>query len=261
MKLIFDSSALIPTSKYTVGKKRICEYLIEYVEIHIPSSVKNETVVHPDKFPSEATLQALISQGKIIVDSVQATTDEAKKILSGYTLGPGEQDAILLYLQNQQEFDTLIIDDYVAAMVCQRLQIDSMLLLDLFVQLGRKGKIPRDLAIKMICNVAPRYNLGFIKHSLLMLDEYKEIVARLEALEREVFELKQDMKDFRREMNERFDRINERFDRMNERFDRMNERFDQMYERIGSMMKWAIGILALFGTMITVLLAISQFVK
>jgi len=48
---------------------------------------------------------------------------------------------------------------------------------------------------------------------------------------------------------------------MNERFDRMSERFDRMYERMLVMTRWTVGTLALFGTAITILLAISQFVK
>jgi hypothetical protein len=41
----------------------------------------------------------------------------------------------------------------------------------------------------------------------------------------------------------------------------VNLRFDTMYDRIGSMMKWTVGTLGLFGTLITILLAVSQFGK
>ena len=104
-------------------------------------------------------------------------------------------------------------------------------------------------------------------------DEFRQILSRLDILERDVADLKTEVRDLRREMNERFDRVNERFDRMylemnerferlqaemNERFDRMNERFDQMYERMLSMTRWTVGTLALFGTIITILLAVGQ---
>ena len=107
-------------------------------------------------------------------------------------------------------------------------------------------------------------------------DEFRQILSRLDILERDVSDLKTEVRDLRREMNERFDRMyiemngrferlqaemNERFDRMNERFDRMNERFDQMYERMLSMTRWTIGTLALFGTIITILLAVGQFAR
>lgn len=92
-------------------------------------------------------------------------------------------------------------------------------------------------------------------------DEFREVLSRLDIVEHDLSELKTEVKELRREMNERFDRVNERFDRINERFDRMNERFDQMYERMTSLVKWTVGTLALFGGIISILLAIGQFVK
>lgn len=41
----------------------------------------------------------------------------------------------------------------------------------------------------------------------------------------------------------------------------MNERFDRVYERIESMTKWTVGTLALFGTLITILLAIDRLAQ
>lgn len=99
-------------------------------------------------------------------------------------------------------------------------------------------------------------------------DEFREVLSRLDIVEHDLADLKVQVHELRKEMNERFDRMNERFDRMNERFDginerfdRINERFDQMYERMTSLMKWTVGTLALFGSIISILLAIGQFVK
>jgi predicted nucleic acid-binding protein len=175
-KVIFDSSALIPASKYAVDGRLICEYLAESVEIHIPAAVQNETVVQPEKFAGEAALQKLIAQEKIIVATIRPA-DSAMELLARYKLGLGEQEAILLYLQNEDKFDGIILDDYVAAIVCRRLQIGAMLLLDLIVQLAREHLLPRDLAVAMIAQIAPRYNRGFIEHSLHMLGEPKIAVA------------------------------------------------------------------------------------
>lgn len=83
-------------------------------------------------------------------------------------------------------------------------------------------------------------------------DEYRQVLTRLDILEHDVGDVKQELGDLRREMNERFDR-------MNERFDRVNERFDEMYDRIMVMTRWTIGVIALFGTAVTILLAIAQF--
>jgi len=74
-------------------------------------------------------------------------------------------------------------------------------------------------------------------------------------------EVRTDYREFRREMNEFRKEVNERFDRMNERFDRMNERFDRMYGRMGSWMKWTVGTIAFFGTLITVLVGIGQLAR
>lgn len=101
----------------------------------------------------------------------------------------------------------------------------------------------------------------FIKEKAPTREEHREIISRLDTieirlgnlekrmdgLEKRMDRLDTDVKDFRKEMNERFDKI--------------NERFDTLYTLMASSIKWTVGTLALFGTMITVLLAISQFVK
>lgn len=106
-----------------------------------------------------------------------------------------------------------------------------------------------------------RWVREILENNAVSRDEYRQILSRFdrletrfEVLERDVSELREDFKDFRREVNQRFDLVHDRFDRMSERFDRM-------YERMGSMVKWTVGTLALFGTLITILLAIGQFVK
>lgn len=68
-------------------------------------------------------------------------------------------------------------------------------------------------------------------------------------------------------MNERFDRMNERSVEMERhfgnRFDQMNQHFemrlDQMNERIIVQTRWLIGTIALFGTILSILMAIATF--
>lgn len=138
-----------------------------------------------------------------------------------------------------------------------------------------------------------------IREKAVPRDEYREVLSRLDALEKDVAlikgelsltraelsqgqaqlraefnqgqaqlraEFREDLSQIRREINERFDRVNEHFDRVNERFDRVNERFDQMGARFDEMYhqmvvqtRWLVGALAVIGTMISVLLAIAQF--
>jgi len=174
-KVIFDSSALIPASKYVLNEKSVCEHLTDYVEIHIPAAVHRETLAQPEKFAGGAVLQNLIAQKKITV-AAPPPNGATTEILSTYRLGPGEQEAILLYQQNQEKFDGLILDDYVATIVCRRLQIGALLLLDLIVQLEREQIMPHALAVEMIAKIAPRYHRGFIEHSLHMLGEPKAVV-------------------------------------------------------------------------------------
>jgi len=85
-------------------------------------------------------------------------------------------------------------------------------------------------------------------------DEYREVLSRLDVLEH-------DMADVKASLNDLHHTMDERFDRMNERFDRMNERFDEMYRHISTMTRWTVGTLALFGAIITILMAIAQFTR
>jgi len=96
-----------------------------------------------------------------------------------------------------------------------------------------------------------------MRPDIVTKDEYREILSRLDLLERDYSGIKEEVFHLRKEINERFDRLNEQF---NERFDRMNERFDRMYQQVTSMVKWTVGTIALFGTIITILTAISKFV-
>jgi len=105
-------------------------------------------------------------------------------------------------------------------------------------------------------------------------DEYRELLSRLDGLEKDVSLIKEELAktraefhnsqaqmrtEFRQELGELRREMHERFDRMNERFDRMNERFDQMSERMLVQTRWLIGSIALFGTILTILMAIAQF--
>jgi hypothetical protein len=96
-------------------------------------------------------------------------------------------------------------------------------------------------------------------------NEFREVLIKLDVLERDVAELKADVQDMRKEFKmdimELRKEMNDLRREMNERFDRMNERFDNMYERMTSLVKWTVGTLALFGTIITILYAIRLFIK
>jgi len=110
---------------------------------------------------------------------------------------------------------------------------------------------------------------GVLEERAVFRDEFRQILSRLDVLERDVAALQADVRELRREMNERFDRLygemNERFDRfyreMNERFDGIGERMDRMYHQMVVQTRWLIGALAVIGTVISLLLAIGQFAR
>jgi len=99
---------------------------------------------------------------------------------------------------------------------------------------------------------------GVLEERAVSRDELRQILFRLDVLERDVAALQADIRELRREMNERFDRL---YREMNERFDRMGERMDRMYHQMVVQTRWLIGALAVIGTVISLLLAIVQFAR
>ena len=99
---------------------------------------------------------------------------------------------------------------------------------------------------------------GVLEERAVSRDEFRQILSRLDVLERDVADLQADVRELRREMNERFDRLHRE---MNERFDRMGERMDRMYQQMVVQTRWLIGALTVIGTVISLLLTIGQFVR
>jgi len=117
-----------------------------------------------------------------------------------------------------------------------------------------------------------------IKEKAVPRDEYREVLSRLDGLEKDILlvkeeqarmrvefredqaqmrdEFREELGQLRREMNQRFDEINKRFDGMNQRFE---SRLDQMSERMLVQTRWLIGSIALFGTILTIMMGIAQF--
>ena len=126
---------------------------------------------------------------------------------------------------------------------------------------------------------------AFIKEKGVTRDEYREILSRLDKIDKDLEGIKeeqgrqrQDIGQLRQEINDRFDRMNnefndrldrmnnemnERFDRMNnemnERFDRINDRLDRMNERLQSTIKWMVGVTLGMGSLLAVLMSIYKF--
>ena len=91
-----------------------------------------------------------------------------------------------------------------------------------------------------------------VKERAVPRDEYRQVLSRLDILEHDVAGLKEDVRQVRHE-------IGKLRDEMNQRFDTLNARFDTLYERMLVQTRWTVGSIVLFGTIITVLLAVAQF--
>ena len=68
---------------------------------------------------------------------------------------------------------------------------------------------------------------------------------------------------FNQRLNEQSAQFNQRLDeqsrQLNERIDAVNERIDGLHEQMRVQTRWTVGTIALFGTIVTVLLAIAEF--
>ena len=120
-----------------------------------------------------------------------------------------------------------------------------------------------------------------IRERAVHRDDFREVLSRLDVLENEVAGIDDRLDRF----ETRFDQINQRFDQQSaqfdqrldqqsaqfdqrldqqsaqfdQRLDKMNERFDRLHEQMRVQTRWTVGTIALFGTIVTVLLAIAQF--
>jgi tetrahydromethanopterin S-methyltransferase subunit G len=101
-------------------------------------------------------------------------------------------------------------------------------------------------------------------------DEYREVLSRLDVIEERLDQIDGRLGRIETRIDRVEDRIdqqsaafNQRLDALNERLDQQRSEFDQrldaMHEQMRVMMRWTVGTIALFGTLITVLIAIAEF--
>jgi predicted nuclease with TOPRIM domain len=84
-----------------------------------------------------------------------------------------------------------------------------------------------------------------VKERTVVRDEYREVLSRLDMLEHRIGDVENQVSQLRTEMQ-------------GFRSD-MDERFDRLSDRMLVQTRWLIGSIALFGTVMTILLAIAQF--
>jgi hypothetical protein len=98
-------------------------------------------------------------------------------------------------------------------------------------------------------------------------DEYRQVLSRLDVLEHDVADIKENVRELRGEMRSEIGGLRGEIgglrDEMNKRFVEMERHFevrlDQMSERMLMQTRWLIGSIALFGTILTILQAIAHF--
>lgn len=167
LHLIFDSCSLITAAKFSVDNRLILDVILEIAEISIPEEIRLETTKELTKYKDAKEIQTRIADGKIIVKQVLWDKNIFKN-LEDYNIDLGEKEAILLYLENK-DFDFLVVDDFLAAIICSRFKINHFLLLDLIVHCVNSKLIDPELAIKIVNSIRSRYHIGFVNHTLSMI--------------------------------------------------------------------------------------------
>ena len=99
-----------------------------------------------------------------------------------------------------------------------------------------------------------------IKEKAVPRDEYREVLSRLDGLEKDVSAIKEALFQTRAEFREDQVQMRAEFrEDLGELRREMHERFDNMHHQMLVQTRWLIGSLALIGTVVSVLLAIAQF--
>jgi len=123
-----------------------------------------------------------------------------------------------------------------------------------------------------------------LQQQTVLRDEYREVLSRLDVLEERLEQLEQRLDQRFEQVNQRFEQIDKRFEQVDRRFEQIDQRFDQidqrfeqqstqfneridgvhdridrLHEAMRVQTRWTIGTIALFGTIVTVLLAIAEF--
>ena len=87
-----------------------------------------------------------------------------------------------------------------------------------------------------------------VKEKAVPGDEYREVLSRLDLLEKDISLVKEEQVRMRTEFREDLGELRRE---MHERFDRMHERFDDMHHQMLVQTRWLIGSLALSCTVST----------
>ena len=108
---------------------------------------------------------------------------------------------------------------------------------------------------------------GLLEERVVVRDEYREVLSRLDGLEKDISLVKESLTQTRAEFREDQARTRAEFRedlsalRMetNQGFGRVSDRFDQMSECMLVQTRWLVGSIVVFGLIVSTLMAIAQF--
>ena len=106
-----------------------------------------------------------------------------------------------------------------------------------------------------------------LEERVVLRDEYREVLSRLDGLEKDISLVKESLTQTRAEFREDQARTRAEFRedlsalRMetNQGFGRVSDRFDQMSECMLVQTRWLVGSIVVFGLIVSTLMAIAQF--
>ena len=119
---------------------------------------------------------------------------------------------------------------------------------------------------------------GLLEERVVVRDEYREVLSRLDGLEKDASLIKESLARTRAEFREEQAQTRAEFredlaqaraefredlsalrTEMNQGFGRVSERFDQMSECMLVQTRWLVGSIVVFGLIVSTLMAIAQF--
>lgn len=168
LTVVFDAAPLITACKFESQGKLVVDCLLAGCTIVITPSVEEEVAVVGSSYPDG------VAAGQRIVQSLIQVMPLAERRwiehLAEYALGIGEKDSIELCGQ-AAGVQALVTDDYLAFVAATRLGLKVWTLPDLVVELTERGSLPSDVTRGVLEVIRPRYQAGFIEHSLVRLRE------------------------------------------------------------------------------------------
>lgn len=167
-RFVFDAGPLITSCKFHVKGRLVIDLFLDVCDIVIAPSVKNEVVISGMRYADAKVAKDRLDDQKIQV-AEPITNNALDEILALYDFGSGERESILLVSESRVSQFVLVVDDHLAYLACDRLQIPKCFLLDLVVRFYREERIDALTGHDIITAIASRYPQPFVQHTLLTL--------------------------------------------------------------------------------------------